>query len=259
MLRSSSMDTIVIVMPTYNESSCISEMIETLMKVTFPEVQADMHLLIVDDSSPDGTGQIVRDKMSLYPNLHLLRGKKEGLGWAYVRGHVHAMKVLHADAVIEMDADFQHDPIYIPGMVQQFQAGFDYVIGSRYTEGGGLPATWPWQRKAFSSLGNRLARFVLKTRGIHDLTTGFRLTRVKGILDQIELNKLMELNRFAFKLDLLYRTVCLSRRVCELPIQFKNRAAGETKFSLQEVMATLRVLAALRLKKPPQWTSHEEK
>jgi dolichol-phosphate mannosyltransferase len=77
---------IVIVMPTYNESSCISEMIETLMKVTFPGVQADMHLLIVDDSSPDGTGQIVRDEMGLYPHLHLLTGKKEGLGWAYVRG-----------------------------------------------------------------------------------------------------------------------------------------------------------------------------
>ena len=253
------METIVIVMPTYNESSCISEMIDTLMKVTFPGVRADMHLLIVDDSSPDGTGQIVKDKMSIYPHLHLLTGKKEGLGWAYVRGHVHAMKELHADAVIEMDADFQHDPVYIPGMVQRFQAGFDYVIGSRYTEGGGVPATWPWQRKLFSSMGNRLARFVLKTPDIRDLTTGFRLTRVKGILDQIALDKLMALDRFAFKIDLLYQTVCLSRRVCELPIQFKNRAAGETKFSLQEVMATLRVLAALRIKKPPQWTAHEEK
>jgi dolichol-phosphate mannosyltransferase len=247
------METIVIVMPTYNESSCIGEMIETLMERTFPRVQADMHLLIVDDSSPDGTGQIVRDKMGLYPHLHLLTGKKEGLGWAYVRGISHAMNALHADAVIEMDADFQHDPIYIPEMVRRFQDGFDYVIGSRYTKGGGVPSTWPWHRKLFSSLGNQLARFVLETHTIHDLTTGLRLTKVKGILDQIALDELMALNRFAFKIDLLYRTVCLSRRVTELPIQFQSRVSGETKFSLQEVVATCRVLICLRMKKPQRW------
>jgi dolichol-phosphate mannosyltransferase len=245
------MATIVIVMPAYNEASCIGEMIETLMERTFPCVQADMHLLIVDDSSPDGTGQIVRDKMNLYPHLHLLTGKKGGLGWAYVRGLSHAMKELHADAVIEMDADFQHDPIYIPEMVQRFQAGFDYVIGSRYTDEGGVPSTWPWHRKLFSSLGNLVARFVLETHNIHDLTTGFRLTRVRGILDQIALDKLMALDRFAFKIDLLYRTVCLSRRITELPIQFQSRASGETKFSLQEVIATCRVLVSLRMNHPP--------
>ena len=253
------MATIVIVMPTYNEASCISDMIDTLMKVTFPRVKADMHLLIVDDSSPDGTGQIVRDKMVLYPLLHLLTGKKEGLGWAYVRGISHAMKELHADAVIEMDADFQHDPIYIPEMVGRFQAGYDYVIGSRYTDGGGIPSTWPWHRKLFSSLGNLVARFVLEMQNIHDLTTGFRLTKVKGILDQIALEELMAIESFAFKVDLLYRTVCLSRRVTELPIQFQSRASGETKFSLHEVMATCRVLVSLWMKKPHRWSSHEEK
>jgi dolichol-phosphate mannosyltransferase len=241
---------IIIVMPTYNEASCIGEMIETLMERTFPGVQADMHLLIVDDSSPDGTGQIVRDKMDLYPHLHLLTGKKEGLGWAYVRGLNHAMKELRADSVIEMDADFQHDPLYIPEMVRLFQEGFDYVIGSRYAKGGGVPSMWPWHRKLFSSMGNRIARFVLETHGIHDLTTGFRLTRVKGILDQIALDELMAFDRFAFKIDLLYRTVCLSRRVIELPIQFQSRASGKTKFSLQEVMATFRVLVSLRMKDP---------
>jgi dolichol-phosphate mannosyltransferase len=253
------MATIVIVMPTYNEASCIAEMIDTLMGVTFPGVQADMHLLIVDDSSPDGTGQIVREKMGLYPHLHLLTGKKEGLGWAYVRGINHAVKELHADAVIEMDADFQHDPIYIPEMVRRFQGGFDYVIGSRYTKGGGVPSTWPWHRKLFSSLGNRVARFVLETQDIHDLTTGFRLTRVEGILDQITLDELMALDRFAFKIDLLYRTVRLSRHVTEMPIQFQNRVSGDTKFSLQEVMATCRVLISLRMKNTHQWHIHEKK
>jgi dolichol-phosphate mannosyltransferase len=253
------MATIVIVMPTYNEASCIGEMIETLMGGTFPDLQADMHLLIVDDSSPDGTAQIVIEKMCRYPRLHLLSGKKEGLGWAYVRGIDHAIKALNADAVIEMDADFQHDPSYIPEMVRRFHAGFDYVIGSRFTNGGAVPSMWPWRRKLLSKLGNRMSRFILKVKNIHDLTTGFRLTRVKGILDQIALKDLMSLDRFAFKLDLLYRTVRLSRRVTEIPIQFQSRASGETKFSLREVVATCRVLVSLRIKQTDKWPFHEEK
>jgi dolichol-phosphate mannosyltransferase len=245
------MATVVSVMPTYNESSCIGEMIDTLMGVIFPAVPADMHLLIVDDSSPDGTGQIVRQRMERYPRLHLLTGKKEGLGWAYVRGISHAVRGLLADAVIEMDADFQHDPAYVPEMVRLFQDGCDYVIGSRYTHGGGVPSAWPWHRKFISGMGNRVARLALDMHHIHDLTTGFRLTKVKGILDQIALDDLMALDRFAFKIDLLYRTVGLSRRVCELPIQFRSRASGDTKFSLREIMATCRVLVSLRMRKKP--------
>lgn len=226
----SDMATIVIVMPTYNEASCIGEMIDTLMGKTFPGVQADMHLLIVDDTSPDGTGQIVRERMGLCPHLHLPTGKKEGLGWAYVRGLSHAVRELHADAVIEMDSDFQHDPVYIPEMVRRLREGFDYVIGSRYTRGGGVPSAWPWHRKLISGLGNRVARSVLEMPDINNLTTGFRLTRVKGILDQIALDDLTALDHFAFKIDLLYRTVCLSRRVCELPIQFRSRVWGHRIF-----------------------------
>jgi dolichol-phosphate mannosyltransferase len=253
------MATVVIVMPTYNEAACIGEMIETLLGGTFPDVQADMHLLIVDDSSPDGTARIVTEKMSRYPHLHLLSGKKEGLGWAYVRGIGHAIKELHPDAVIEMDADFQHDPSYIPEMVRRFHAGFDYVIGSRFINGGAVPYRWPWHRKLLSKQGNRLARFILQVKNIHDLTTGFRLTRVKGILDQIALQDLMALDRFAFKLDLLHRTARLSRRVTEIPMQFQSRASGETKFSLREVVATFRVLVSLRIKQTDRWPGHEEK
>lgn len=242
------MPVIVVVMPTYNESACIAEMIDTLMEKTFPGIQADMRLLIADDSSPDGTGSIVEERAGVYPGLHLIKGIKEGLGWAYVRGFRHAMNELKADAVIEMDADFQHDPAYIPGMVQRFHDGFDYVIGSRYTAGGGVPAVWPWHRRLLSGMGNQIARVVLGLHGIHDLTTGFRLTRVRGILDQIELENLMALDRFAFKIDLMYRTVRISRSVFELPIQFQCRASGATKFSMLEVMATLRVIFSIRLK-----------
>lgn len=248
MAKDATMPVIVVVMPTYNESSCIAEMIDTLMMKTFPGIQAEMRLLVTDDSSPDGTGSIVEEKAGAYPGLHLITGRKEGLGRAYVRGFRHAMNELKADAVIEMDADFQHDPAYIPGMVQRFQDGYDYVIGSRYTAGGGVPSIWPWHRKLLSGMGNRFARAVLGLHGIHDLTTGFRLTRVRGILDKIELENLMALDRFAFKIDLLYRTVRISRSVFELPIRFQCRASGDTKFSMLEVMATLRVIISIRLK-----------
>ena len=240
---------IVIVMPTYNEASCIGDMVRVLTEKVFPEiVDAEMHLLVVDDDSPDGTGQIVRDLALRHPNLHLLTGPKKGLGWAYVRGMKHAMTTLHAAAVIEMDGDFQHDPSYIAPMVRQFRDGADYVIGSRYVQGGSVPASWQRHRKFMSYWGNQAARRVLKAPHLHDLTTGFRLSRVNGVLDQIVLEDLMELDCFAFKVDLLWETVQHARRIEELPIHFQERRKGATKFSLRELAATIRVLLRLRAK-----------
>lgn len=239
--------TIVIVMPTYNEASCINEMIGVLMEKVFPEITAaTMHLLVVDDDSPDGTGRIVRDLALRYPNLHLLTGPKKGLGWAYVRGMRHAMSELHASAIIEMDSDFQHDPRYIAPMARKFLDGADYVIGSRYVRGGSVPASWQWHRKFLSYWGNQAARLVLKTPSLHDLTTGFRLSRVIGVLDRIDLENLMALDRFAFKIDLFWQTTRFARRIEELPIHFQERSKGATKFSLRELAATGRVLLRLR-------------
>lgn len=238
--------TIVIVMPTYNEAACIGDMIRVLLERIFPEItRARMHLLIVDDDSPDGTGDVVRAMALRYPCLHLLTGTRRGLGWAYVRGMKYAMDVLHADAVMEMDADFQHDPACVPHMVERLLAGADYVIGSRYTVGGSVPASWLRYRKFLSFWGNRAFRCLLNERRIHDYTTGFRLTRVKGVLDQIVLENVPALERFAFKIDLLCRTLNCTRRIEEIPIHFQERRAGTTKFSLKELAATGRVLCRL--------------
>lgn len=243
------MKKVVIIMPTYNEKENISRMIDVLVGEEFPKIkEVQMHLLVVDDNSPDGTGKLVEEKSRKYPNLHLLKGEKQGLGMAYVRGMKAVVERLKADAVMEMDADFQHDPKYVKEMVKAYTAGADYVIGSRYVKGGSIPKEWELYRKAISYFGNLFARTVLWLPKIHDVTTGFRLTRVKGILDKIDLDNLMELKRFAFKVDLLFQSIKLAHKVVEVPIHFASRKEEKSKFSLAELVATYKVVLTLRLR-----------
>ena len=243
------MDKVVVIMPTYNEKENIGRMIDSLFDEEFPKITgAEMHLLVVDDNSPDGTGEVVREKMKKFKNLHILTGEKQGLGMAYARGMRYAMDKMGADAVMEMDADFQHDPKYVKDMVAAYLSGADYVIGSRYIKGGSIPSGWEWHRKAVSYFGNLFARIVLFLPQLHDMTTGFRLTRVKGVLEKIELSKLMELARFAHKVDLFYQTVKLSKKTVEVPIHFAERAKETSKFSFKEVFTTYKVVLLIRLR-----------
>lgn len=236
-------------MPSYNEARNIGLLINELFKKEFPKIkQAEMHLLVVDDNSPDGTGNVVRKEMKKYPHLHLLTGEKQGLGVAYARGMTYAMKELDADAVIEMDADYQHDPKYIKDLVREYLNGADYVIGSRYVKGGSIPKTWALYRKFVSYFGNLYARIILWKPHLHDMTTGFRLTRVKGVLEKIELFKLMELKRFAHKVDLFYQTVKLSKKTVEIPINFLARTKDISKFNVKEMIASNKIVITLRFR-----------
>ncbi len=239
---------IVIVMPTYNEAMNIGRMIDILAGQKFSELQpVQMQLLVVDNDSQDGTADIVREKRRSFPAVHLLIGRTKGLGNAYIEGFKHAMHRLHADAVIEMDADFQHDPDYLNSMIAAFLGGADYIIGSRYIPGGSIPSGWAWYRKAASCFGNIFARYVLGLTHLHDLTTGFRLTRIKGVLDTIDLDNIMAPERFAYKVDLLYKTVRISKKTIEIPIQFKERKLEQSKFNFKELFATYNVVVSLRL------------
>ncbi|MFH1864073.1 MAG: glycosyltransferase [bacterium] len=243
------MDKIVIVMPAYNEAENVGLMIPALFDKEFPKIGgAEMHLLIVDDNSPDKTGDVVKRQMEKYKNLHLLQGEKKGLGWAYVRGFRYAMEKIGADAVIEMDADFQHPPRFVKPMVDAYLAGADYVIGSRYIKGGSVPKQWALFRKAISYFGNLFIRLVLLKPKLHDLTTGFRLTEVKGVLDKIDLENLMELERFSYKVDLLYRSVKNAKKVVEVPLQFAARSKEISKFNPKEMISTFRVAIILGIK-----------
>lgn len=243
------MNKVVIIMPTYNEKGNITKMVDTLFKEEFPKIEgAEMHLLIVDDNSPDGTGEVVKEKMKSHKNLHLLTGEKQGLGWAYIRGMKHAMKELSADAVMEMDADFQHPPRFVKPMVEAYLNGADYCIGSRYIKGGSVPKEWAFSRKAISFLGNLFIRLVLLKPALHDLTTGFRLTKVEGVLDKIELNNLMEPKRFAYKVDLLYQSIKNSKKVVEVPLEFAPRLEEASKFNPKEMISTFKVAIILGIK-----------
>ncbi len=235
-------------MPAWNEAENIKEMIDVLINSEFPKINAEMHLLIVDNHSEDGTEKLVEEASKKYGNVHIIQQDKPGLGWAYVRGFQYAISKLNADAVMEMDADFQHPPRFVKPMVEAYLGGATYCIGSRYIKGGSVPKSWAMSRKAVSFFGNLFIRTVLLNFKIHDLTTGFRLMKVDGVLNKIELEKLHDLNRFAYKVDLLYQCLKNSKKTVEVPLEFASRTKDKSKFNWKEMVATFKLAIILGIK-----------
>lgn len=243
------MKKIIVVMPTFNEKENIGGVIDELAGKEFPKItKADMHLLVVDANSPDGTSDVVKEKMKKFDRVHLLSKEKGGLGADYVAGFKYAVDKLGADAVMEMDADGQHPPRFVKPMVEAYLGGADYVIGSRYIPGGSIPKEWGASRKAMSYFGNLFIRMVWLKFSLHDMTTGFRLTKVKGVLDKIDLDNLMELKRFAYKVDLLYQSVKNAKNVKEVPLEFAPRVQAKSKFNTKEMVATFKTAIILGIK-----------
>src|SRR5205823_2915729 len=156
---------VVIVIPTYNERDNIVPLVEAL-NIAASAMRHDCHILVVDDNSPDGTGDAVRVLQQRFSNVHLLTGPKQGLGVAYARGLAHALGAMAAGVVVHMDADFSHDPADLPRLVEKIDEGYDLVVGARYIEGGHLPDDWGWRRRLISRLANFGARVIA---GIGDL------------------------------------------------------------------------------------------
>lgn len=238
---------IVVVMPTYNEAANIGRMIDVLVGEVFLKIKNhQMALLVVDDKSPDGTGEIVNSlrKQSKYKNLYLLGGEKEGLGAAYARGFRYTIDKLKADAAMEMDADFQHDPADVPRFVAEFDNGYDYILGSRFIEGGTIPKDWGLKRKLLSAGGNLFTRATLLTFDIHDFTTGFRLARVKNYLDQINFERVFS-KSYSYKMRLLYEMMKRGAKVKEIPIKFASREKGWSKMDREDFIESLKVIGAI--------------
>lgn len=227
----------VVVIPTYNEAGSIGEMIDTLCSKIFPSINDwDCQLLIVDDTSPDGTYKIVEEKQKKYKNLKLyLNPTKAGIGGAYVKGFRYAMKEMGADVLIEFDGDFQHPPETIPLLLREINNGYDYVTGSRKIAGGSVPKSWDFQRKFFTYFGGFVARFILFFPfkyffQVTDPTTGLKASRVKGFVDHLDMDHLYSKN-FGYKLEFFFQMTLFKAKVKEIPLQFGLRQTGVSKIS----------------------------
>ena len=224
---------VVIILPTYNERENIGNMIDAL-QAQFDTLPHDMQILVVDDSSPDGTADVVRMKQASSSNVHLLMGQKSGLGAAYIRGMMHAMDQLGADAVFEMDADFSHKPEDVPRLMAALDAGADFVIGSRYVKGGSIPEKWGLLRRMNSWGGNIVARYVAGIYKVRDCTAGFRAIRTT-LLKQISFDDL-RVQGYAFQVALLHEAVSLGAVVKEVPVDFIDRTEGESKLGISDII-----------------------
>jgi dolichol-phosphate mannosyltransferase len=234
---------IVVIIPTFNERGNIDRLIEQLQRV-FVTLAHDMHVLVVDDDSPDGTAELVRAQRRRSPNVHVLPGARHGLGTAYVRGMRHAIDALGAEAVFEMDADFSHDPADLPRLVAALERGADLAIGSRYVGGGSVASDWSLLRRLASRCGNILARYLAGMYGIRDCTAGFRAIRSE-VIRRIDLTG-MHVQGYSFQIALLHAAVVAGARVEEVPVGFTDRTVGESKLGPRDIAEFLASAAWIR-------------
>ncbi|HZC74581.1 MAG TPA: polyprenol monophosphomannose synthase [Gaiellaceae bacterium] len=226
----------VVCLPTYNERENLTRVLDALQ-------QYGVRVLVIDDSSPDGTGELAdrlaaeRDWVSV---LH--REKKEGLGPAYLAGF---REVLRGDAeyILEMDADLSHDPAVVPRLIEACENGADVALGSRYVEGGGTE-NWGRGRRFVSAGGSLYARTLLGV-GVRDLTGGFKCFR-REVLERIDLDSVHS-KGYAFQIELTYRALRAGFEVVEVPIVFADRTHGKSKMSRAIFLEAVARVPALRL------------
>jgi dolichol-phosphate mannosyltransferase len=236
---------IVIIIPTYNERANIGRLLAELGQI-FETLAHDMHMLVVDDDSPDGTQDAVRSLMECMPNLHLITGQKRGLGNAYIRGMRYVLDVMQADAVFEMDADLSHKPTDVPRLVRALEEGADFVIGSRYVTGGSIPGAWGFLRRMNSRVGNIVARYLAGIYAVKDCTAGFRAIKT-ALLAQIDFS-VLKVQGYAFQIALLYEAVIRKARIVEIPVDFIDRKEGESKLGIDDILEFIKSAAWLRFR-----------
>lgn len=219
----------MVVLPTYQEVANLPMIVKLLMELPLPL----MRVLVVDDNSPDGTGQIAEQLADRYGRHRMgvvHRQGKEGLGKAYLDGMSRAITE-DAEFVVQMDSDLSHNPEYLPGMLGTIlSAEADMVIGSRYIVGGSVGANWPRHRKAVSAFANAYVRTLLNL-GIRDATAGYKVWRTSA-LKAIGLSNVRS-HGYSFQVEMNYRAQLLGLKIVELPIHFSERASGKSKMNLQ--------------------------
>ena len=226
-----------VVLPTYNESQNLPGIAAAIL-----EALPGARLLVVDDASPDGTGQLADELAVEDPRIAVLhRAGKEGLGKAYIDGFADVLQ-RGAGRIVQMDADWSHSPDYLPALMAAIEQGADLVIGSRYARGGGV-RDWGLLRRVVSRGGSLFARAVLRLAP-HDLTGGFKAWR-GGALEAIDWARVHS-GGYVFQIETTYLASRAGARVVEVPIVFKDREVGSSKMSKSIILEALLVVLKLR-------------
>ena len=230
----------LIIIPTYNEKENLGPLLEAIY-----EIRPDIHVLVVDDNSPDGTGQLVAewaDSPQYEGRLFLLRrAGKLGLGTAYIAGFRWALARSYR-RILEMDADFSHNPRYLPDLLAAAEEA-DLVLGSRYVPGGGVKNWGFWRR--FLSRGGSLYARVLLGLPYQDLTGGFKCFR-REVLETLDLGAVRS-NGYSFQIELTYRAHCKGFKIKEVPIIFEDREVGKSKMSKNIFLEAVLMVWKLRM------------
>ncbi len=233
------MEKIIIVVPTYNEK----ENIPILLSQIFNLKIENLNVLVVDDNSPDGTGELVEELKGEYPCLDILhRTEKSGLGRAYIAGFKEALN-RQAVYIFEMDADLSHDPKYIPVFLEKIK-NCDLVLGSRYIKGGGV-SNWNLARRLVSRFGNIYAQLILNI-SYRDLTGGFKCYHRK-VLENIGLDSLSSVG-YNFQIETTYKAHKKGYKIEEIPIIFSERFEGKSKFNLKIILESFWKVLLIRFK-----------
>jgi dolichol-phosphate mannosyltransferase len=229
---------VLVIIPTYNERDNLPQVTSAVH-----EVLPDAHILVVDDNSPDGTGQVADELAAKHAFMKVLhRPAKQGLGVAYIAGFREGMKSGY-EFFFEMDCDFSHDPKHLPELLAKAQQGADLVLGSRYVAGGGT-VNWGPIRKFISRGGSFYARTILGI-DVRDVTGGFKCFR-RRVLEAIDLGS-VSAQGYGFQIEMTYRALLMGFKVVEVPIVFVDRRVGQSKMSKKIFLEALTLVWRLRL------------
>jgi len=228
----------LIVIPTYNERQNIETVLERVLGKA-PNIE----VVVVDDGSPDGTADIVKQAARTNPRLHIIeREGKQGLGTAYIRGFKYALET-DAELVMQMDADLSHDPKYIPDMLEAIE-DCDLVIGSRYIKGVNV-VNWPMERLMLSYMANVYTR-IITNMPVRDATGGYKCFR-REVLEALDLDAVIS-DGYCFQIEMNFRAMRKGFRICEVPIVFVDRHSGTSKMSKRIIWEAIYKVWILRFK-----------
>jgi len=231
----------VIILPTYNEKENLAGIVQEIFSIGINGLK----IIIVDDNSPDGTGRIADELAANNPNVEVLhRQNKEGLGKAYIDGFKKALADPDNQYIFEMDADFSHQPKYLPDFLEKIKSA-DLVLGSRNIPGGGVE-NWSWLRRFISWFANFTIRHILGVK-IKDLTGGFKCFN-RDVLEKLDLDSI-ESSGYNFQIEITYKAIKKGFTVVETPIIFVERRAGHSKFSASIMLESFLKVIKLKMTK----------